>query len=103
MTDITEHEYNENHSFAIWNKNKCDSERNRVKTSNVHEEDYDENRSILIYEEEKCYNKRNWTKMNVDFRLRSYWKWFICFWHRRRKWKNMQLYSNDEDIWSEFS
>jgi len=31
MTNITEHEFAENHCFVIWNKNRCDSERNRTK------------------------------------------------------------------------
>ena len=72
MTNITEHECSENHSFVISNKDKCDSEKNRMKIANIKEEDYAKNHSIMIYEDEKCYNKRNRVKINADFRLKSY-------------------------------
>ena len=74
MTNITEHECAENHSFAISNKDKCNKEKNWMKIAIIREEDYAKNHSIVIYEDENCYNKRNRVKMNTDFRWKSYWK-----------------------------
>jgi len=54
MTKIIERECSENHSFVIWNKDKRDREKNRMKTANIKEEDHAKNRSIVIYEDEKC-------------------------------------------------
>ena len=73
-TDIMEHEFSENHSFVIWNKDKCNNEKNWMKIANIKEEDYAKNHSIVIYEDENCYNKRNRVKVNTDFWLKSYWK-----------------------------
>jgi len=67
MTNITEHECDENHSFVISNKGKCDLEKHRMKIANIKEEDYVKNHSIVIYEDEKCYNNKNRVKMNTDF------------------------------------